>query len=882
MSELPTGIVTFMFTDIEGSTRLLQELGDGYGPVHARHGEILRTAIRDNSGHEIRTEGDSFFAVFATPTQGLRAAIDAQLALAVADWPHGRPLRVRIGLHTGEASLVGSEYIGSDVHRAARIAAAGHGGQIVLSDATRAHVEESLPEGVRTRDLGAHELKDFDAARQLFDLDIEGLPSGFPPIRSAGGPRRIVLPAPRSSFVGREQELEDIRDLLGRTRLLTLTGPGGSGKTRLAIRAAADEVDRFEDGVVMVDLSAVVEPSLVLSAVAGTLGVPADAGADLANLLRDHLRDRELLLVVDNVEQVVEAAPDIGLLLDAAPRVKVLATSRVPLHLSGEHEYLVRPLPLPDPDRPELESLTACESVMLFAERAAAVRRGFAVTEENAPAVAEVATRLDGLPLAIELAASRIKLLSPQALLERLEHRLPLLTGGARDLPERQRTLRTAIEWSHDLLEPEEQRVFARLAAFRGGWTLEAAEAVCGPGLETDVVEGLGSLVDKNLVRQHETPDGEVRFRMLETIHEFASERLERSGEEAEVRRGHAEYIRDLVEEAEPHLMGEEQGRWLERLEREHDNVRAALDWSEAAGDADTALRTGGAVWRLWQLRGHLAEGRARLERILAMPGASTRGVARARALGALGGIRYWLGDYGAIEPVYQEAVDIAREVGDRRLLSRALFDLSFVPMVTAQDLDGHDRLLEEARAEADPEDRALLAQVLTSLGLTRMFRGGDPTEGLQAIEEAIAIHRELGDRVLTAENLIGKAGLQLLGGDAEGGRGALLEAVEILAEPDSGTLLGMAVSSWALLESQPGGAPVRAARLLGIMSRLKEEGSGSPPAFVLEAFFGNAEELTRAALGEDDFARGHAEGHAMTVDQARAYVRAIVKEVDR
>jgi predicted ATPase/class 3 adenylate cyclase len=882
MAELPTGTVTFLFTDIEGSTRLLQELGDGYRAVHERHGAILRAAIRDNGGHEIRTEGDSFFAVFSSPTRGVGAAAEAQRSLADEHWPHGRPLKVRMGLHTGEAALAGGEYLGSDVHRAARIAAAGHGGQVLLSDATRALVEDGLPDGVRARDLGDHELKDFDAARHLFDLVMDGLPSDFPPIRSAGGPRRVELPAPRTSFVGRQRELDDIGDLLGRARLLTLTGPGGSGKTRLAQRAAADQVDRFEEGVVWVDLSDVVDPSLVLPAVAGALGVRSEASGDLFHALVEHVVDREVLLVVDNVEQVVDAAPDIGRLLDAAPRVKVLATSRVPLHLSGEHEYLVRPLPLPDPTRPELESLTTCESVMLFVERAAAVRGGFTITEDNAAAVAEITTRLDGLPLAIELAASRIKLLSPQALLERLERRLPILTGGARDLPERQRTLRSAIEWSHDLLEPEEQRLLARLAAFRGGWTLEAAEAVCGPEMGIDVVDVLASLVDKSLVRQHETPDGNVRFRMLETIHEFAAERLGASGEEDAVRRRHAEYVLDLAEAAEPHLMGEEQGRWLETLAREHDNVRAALDWSEAAGEAQTALRIGAAVWRFWQLRGHLPEGGSRLERILAMPGASARAISRARALGALGGIRYWLGDYSALEPVYQEAVDIAREIGDRRLLSRALFDLSFVPMVTTQDVDRQDELVAEASAAADPEDRTLIAQLLTHVGFSRMLRGADPGEGVDALDQAIAIHRELGDRILTAENLIARAGLQFLAGDADASRQGLLEAVAILAEPDSGTLLGMAVASLAVLESQPGGDPVRAAGLLGILSRLKDEGSGSPPEFVLTGFFGNAEELTKAAVGEEAFVRAHAEGYAMTGDQARAYVRAMVERVER
>ena len=872
MTELPTGTVTFLFTDIEGSTGLLQELGDGYRAVQDRHADLIRTAINEHEGHEVRTEGDSFFVAFRTPVRAVRAAIDAQRRLTEGEWPHGRALRVRMGLHTGEGVLGGGDYIGIDVNRAARITAAGHGGQVLLSDATRGLIEDGLPEGVTVRDLGAHALKDFDEPRRIFDLEIEGLPADFPPIRTKEAAERSRLPAPRTSFIGRERELEEIHDLLGRVRLLTLIGPGGTGKTRLALRAAAEQVDRMEDGVFLVDLSAVTDPALVGSTIASAVGLQPDPTADVLGAVSGYLSEREILLVLDNVEHVVEAAPDVGRLMDAAPRLRVLATSRVPLHLSGEHQYLVRPLPLPDPERPELETITTCESVMLFAERAAAVRRGFRLDEENAAAVAEIARRLDGLPLAIELAASRMKLLGPEVLLGRLDRRLPLLTGGPRDMPERQRTLRAAIEWSHDLLDPAERRLFARVAVFRGGWTLEFAEQVCGPGLELDIVDGLGSLVDHSLVRQQDGA-GETRFRMLETIHEFAAERLAASDEEQEIQRRHAECIRDLAEEAEPNFKGEAQARWLTRIEREHDNVRAALDQSVAVGDSETALRTGAAIWRFWQLRGHLREGRDRLERILAMPGASARTAARARGLGALGGIRYWQGDYPAMESAYEEAVDIARELGNRRLLSRALFDLSFVPMATGQRPDQDEQLLRQA-AQADPTDRALVADIETSLAFNRMLQGGDPAEVMATIEQALTIYRELGDRVATAETLIMQAGLLLVAGDAEALRDGLQEAVAILTELDSPVLLSIALTPLAILESRPQGDPVRAARLLGARSRLQDEGSGAPPS--LTAYFGDPEENARAALGDEAFARAHAEGYAMTNDQTRAYAREI------
>ena len=870
MSKPPTGTVTFLFTDIEGSTRLLQELGDGYRAVQDRHGELIRAAIRPHDGHEIRTEGDSFFVAFRTPAQGVRAAVDAQRRLTREEWLHGSPLQVRMGLHTGEGILGGGDYIGIDVNRAARIAAAGHGGQVLLSAATRTLVEDALPQGVRLRDLGSHALKDFDEPRHLFDLVIEGLPDDFPPIRTVGGSGRSRLPAPRTSFVGRERELEEIRELLAEARLLTLTGPGGTGKTRLALRAAADQVERVEDGVFLADLSAVTNPELVPSTIAAALGLQQDPGTDLGDTLAGYLRDRDVLLVLDNVEQVVEAAPLVDRLLNAAPRLRVLATSRVPLHLSGEHEYLVRPLPLPDPDRPELETLSTCESVMLFVERAAAVRRGFRVDHGNAASVAEIARRLDGLPLAIELAASRIKMLSPQALLERLERRLPLLTGGPRDLPERQRTLRGAIEWSHDLLEPEDRRVFARLAAFRGGWTLEAAEEVAGPGLGSEVIDGLGSLVDRSLIRQEQSRQGEVRFRMLETIHEFAAERLAASGDEDEVRHRHAAHMRDLAEEAEQHIMGEGQARWLGRLEREHDNIRAALDWAETSGDADTALRIAAAIWRFWQQRGHLAEGRGRLDRLLALPGARIRRIPRARALGALGGLAYWQNDYEAIAPLYEEAVEIAREAGDRRVLARALFDLSFVPLVTVQDFPKQRALLEEALAETPDDDLALRGQILTGFGYLPAMSGNDPVSGIESVEKALAIHRELGDRMLTAENLIGLSGLKLLIGDHDAAWALLREAVTILVDPHSPVMLAMALTSLSFLANMDGDHN-ETARLLGAGERIKDEGGGAPPSFALTRF-GDPEGEARAALGDEAFDRAHAEGYAMTMDQARAY----------
>src|SRR5215211_3017559 len=430
---LPTGTVTFLFTDIEGSTRLLQELGDRYVAVRDDHAAILRHAIQEGGGVEVNTEGDSFFAAFRSPAGAVRAAFTAQRGLAGHDWSPGPPVRIQMGLHTGDGTLGGDDYVGIDVHRAARIAGAAHGGQILLSDSVRALAEHALPEGASLRDLGQHRLKDIAFPERLHELVIEGLPSDFPAPRTLDA-RPNNLPVQLTSFVGREQEIAEVRRLLDGTRLLTLTGPGGSGKSRLALRVAADLLPQYRDGSCFVDLAPVTDPALVPAAVANALGVPESPGRPILDEVKDHLRHRELLQVVDNFEQVAEAGPVIEELLVAAPRLRTMVTSRVVLSLRGEQEYAVPPLHVPDPARLplDLSALTEVEAVRLFTERAQAASPRFALTEQNAPVVAEITARLDGLPLAIELAATRTKVLTPEQILSRLERRLALLTSGPR------------------------------------------------------------------------------------------------------------------------------------------------------------------------------------------------------------------------------------------------------------------------------------------------------------------------------------------------------------------------------------------------------------------------------------------------------------------
>ncbi|MGH2557043.1 MAG: ATP-binding protein, partial [Actinomycetota bacterium] len=600
--DLPTGTVTFLFTDIEGSTRLLHELRDEYGRVQDDHAEIMRKTIAEGDGVEIRTEGDSFFAVFPTPAGALRTAVDAQRSLAGHEWPHGSALRVRMGMHTGEGVLGGDDYLGIDVNLAARITAAANGGQVLLSGTTRALVERSLPDAVTLRDLGSHRLKDFDHAQRLHDVVIGHLPADFPPPRTLEVPTN--LPAQRTSFVGREREVSRVKELLQGPGLLTLTGPGGSGKTRLAVEAAGALLDEYPDGVFFVELGPITDPRLVPSTVADAIGVRAEGARAVLDTLREHLREREMLLVLDNFEHLLDGAPVVADLLTACSRLRILATSREPLHLSGEQELAVPPLTLPE-DLTSPVDLTRSEAVALFAQRAAAVDPGFAVTEENALTVAELCRRLDGLPLAIELAASRVKLLSPQAMLERLGRRLELLTGGPVDLPARQRTLREAIGWSYELLDETERALFRRLAVFAGGWSIEAAEAVANPDGELghDVLQITGSLVDKSLVQRMPIP-GTLRFGMLETIRAFGVEQLDASGEAEAIRDRQASFFLERAEAAEPQLRGVERKRWLDELELEHDNLRTALRRTIDAGPAEIGFRLVGALWRFWHLHG--------------------------------------------------------------------------------------------------------------------------------------------------------------------------------------------------------------------------------------------------------------------------------------
>ncbi len=829
MSELPVGTVTFLFTDIEGSTRLLTALGDEFGRVVDRHHAILRGSISDAGGVVVGTEGDAFFAVFANAPAAVRAALDAQRALLDEPWPGGEQVRVRMGMLTGDGLRGGDNYVGLDVHRAARIAAAAHGGQVVIGDTTRGLVERSLPEGVALRDLGEHRLKDLARPERILQLVADGLPTTFPPLRSLDA-RPNNLPALVSSFVGRARETREVIERLAAARLLTLTGPGGTGKTRLALNVAADLLDEYEHGCWFVPLEVYTEPELILPAIAAALGVGLPGDRPAVDVLGEWLAERKLLLVLDNFEQVTDAAPIVSQLLGAAPGLRVLATSRTPLHIYGESEYPVPPLAvlgeLRDAASTSAEALSQYEAVQLFIERAVAAKPAFSVTNANAPAVAEICVRLDGLPLAIELAAARVKLLTPEQILARLTQSLSLLSSSASDLPERQRTLNGAIDWSYRLLSPAEQRFFARLAVFSGGISLAAAEEVAGADAALDVFDGLASLVDKSLARGLETAD-EPRFTLLETIRQYAGEMLAADGAEREsTLRRHAEHFFALAQTSERELTGANQIEWLDRLEREDDNLRAAFESAPEIDLLDEALLAAGGVWRYYQQRGRLAEARSIFDRLLAVPGADS--AARAKALTGAGGIAYWQTDYDATARWYSEARELFEAAGDKAGLADALFNEAFVPMVNG-DFESAIGLAERARhVWAEIGDELGVARAAGVMGMAAYLHG-DYTAAIPSLEDAITILRAQGELFDLADVLTNLAMGRAMQGDWNACLAALRESLTIFAEAGNQLGLAMVLDFCGMIATMTG-APDRAAQLFGFAHAAKTRIGGSAP----------------------------------------------------
>jgi predicted ATPase/class 3 adenylate cyclase len=738
----PSGTVTFLFTDIEGSTRLWEGQPELMSAALARHDRLLREAIEAHAGHVFNKGGDAFCAAFASAADALASAVSAQLALASDEGELGG-LRVRMALHSGAVEERGGDYFGPALNRVARLLAVGHGGQVLLSRTAYELVCDSLPNGSGMRACGAHRLKDLERPEEIFQLLHPRLRADFPPLRSLDA-HPTNLPAQPTPLVGRDRELAALREVIGRpdVRLLALVGPGGIGKTRLGLQLASDVLERFRDGVFFVALADLTDPELIPSAVARALGLRESVGQSLVGTLREHLRDRELLLLLDNFEQLAPGATFVSDLLAAAPGAKALVTSRSPLHIRGERQFPVPPLGLPAPgDLPPPQMLQQYEGVRLFVERATQVKPDFSLDDESGAAVAEICLRLDGLPLAIELAAARVKLLGPNALLDRLERSTGVLGQGARDAPARQRTLEDTIAWSYDLLESDEPRLFRALSAFRGGCTLEAAEAV-GEG---EVLDGLASLVDKSLLRRADEQGDEPRFAMLETIRQYARERLAESGEDGAVLRRHAEHYRAFATAAEPELRGPDQVRWFRRVELESDNIRSALGWALERREVGLGLEVGGAIWRLWEARGPLTEGRRWLDAFLSVPTPSELAAVRAKALNAAGVLASDQGDYRRQTELQEESLALSRDLGDKVGIASCLNNLA----VAASWMGKHERatrLLMECQAiRRELGDRVGLSDTLTNLGGIAL-EDRDYKRAVELYEESLAITRELGD----------------------------------------------------------------------------------------------------------------------------------------
>jgi predicted ATPase/class 3 adenylate cyclase len=752
--QLPTGTLTLLFTDIEGSTHLLQQLGNHYAEMLRECRRLLRTAFQEWHGFEVDTQGDAFFVVFERATDAILAAATSQQALNSASWPDGVIVRVRMGIHTGDLQSTEEGYIGLDVHRAARIMSVAHGSQVLLSQATYELVVNQLPEELSLKDLGEYRLKDIAGITRLFQLVIPGLPNEFMPLSAPSQHRPLHnIPSLTTSLVGREQEIDTICAQLRRSdvRLLTLIGTAGVGKTRLALQVATELTDQFEDGVYFVGLEQYNDVDEVVTAIAQALSIQQGKGGSFLDQVKEALRGLSILLVLDNFEQVLPARMKLADLLGSCPKLKVLVTSREILHLQAEQLFEVSPLPLPAPEYlVDLQMLSGNASIALFVQRAQAVSPGFHLTPGNAKFVAGICTRLDGIPLAIELASARIRHFSPNVLLTQLEKGLTVLSGKAQDIPARQQTLQGAIAWSYDLLDFEAQRVFRRFAVFANGATLAAVESVCmAEGLlNRSMLDVLEDLVDKSMVLQDREND-EMRFRLLQTLREFGLERLSEAGELEATRVAHSTYFLSWVERIAPMLLGAEQADWLDQLDREYENVRVALEWmldetGKDMGRAEQALRLCVALMGFWEIRGYIAEGLVFMERALA-PGMNVAPSLRAMALHYAGFLALMQDDSMRAEEFLRESQLLFRESGDKVGMANILRLQGNLAMMK-NNYKIARRLLEETlhlyETLGDIRKTTWTRYALAQVAISQ----GNYAKALSLEEENLASHRILGE----------------------------------------------------------------------------------------------------------------------------------------
>ncbi|WP_038160958.1 adenylate/guanylate cyclase domain-containing protein [Verrucomicrobium sp. BvORR106] len=754
MTVAPTGTITFLFSDIEGSTKKWDQHPDAMQAALAKHDRMLREIFAACSGYVFKTIGDAFCVAFDTAQWALAAALECQRALRDADWREVGGLRVRMALHTGAAEHRDGDYFGQALNRTARILSAAHGGQVLVSLPTEELLRDHIPQGVSLRHLGEHRLRDLARPEQLYQLVAADLPSEFGGLRSLESVANN-LPIQLSTFIGREREMAEVKRVLGTTRLLTLTGMGGTGKTRLSLQVAADVLDHYPDGVWLVEFATIDDDSLVLETVAAALNLRQEAERPLTSTLTQFLRDRHLLLILDNCEHVVAACARLSeVLLRACPRLSILASSREAMSIAGETAWPVPPMSLPDDWREistapgALERLGGYEAVRLFAERARMVRPAFHLNAETAPLVAQICWRLDGIPLAIELAASRIRVLTLQQIVDRLDDRFHLLTTGSRNAVPRQQTLRLLIDWSHDLLSDPERRLFRRLSVFARGRTLEAIEAICsGEGVEEfEVIDLLTQLVDKSLVYVEKHPRHGARYFILESIWDYANEKLADAGEVETFRIRHLDYFLNFAVNSAPKIRGHSQREWLETVEQEEFNIRFALEAAlELPGQVSKGLKLLAATQRYVEVRGLFKETGEAFLRLLSHADAAPRDEVRAGALAAAGRLAWVADDLPACRRYQEEALSICRELDQPAGLARALTDLGFLLF----DLGESPRaraLVEEAATMAAPlGDRRLTAHV-QHVQAVFAAADGDFRRAYDLDAQNLAMYREEGD----------------------------------------------------------------------------------------------------------------------------------------
>ncbi len=922
---IPSDTVTFLFTDIEGSTQLYQTHPDAMPRAMTRHHEILQNAITGHHGHVFQIIGDAFHAAFGTALDGLNAALEAQRTLYHEPWGALGPVRVRMALHTDHANVALGKYETGDyaateylsLARTARLLSAGYGGQILVSATTAELLRERLPAQVGLRDLGTHRVKDFQR-QQIFQATAPDLPSDFPPLKTLDSlPNN--LPLQLSSFIGREKEIQALKARLQQVRLLTLTGPGGAGKTRLSLQVAADCVDQFAQGVWFVELAPLADPHLVPQIVATTLGLHEQSGRTILDVLKDDLRDKSLLLVLDNCEHLIDACAQIAdTLLRSAPRLKILATSREPLGITGETTYAVPSLSFPtlsalpgQLDENELDALTQFEAVRLFVDRARAVQPTFTITPTNAAALVEICQRLDGIPLALELAAARVKGMTVEQIAQHLDDRFRLLTSGSRTVLPRHQTLQAAVEWGYDLLSESERILLQRLSVFAGGWTLEAAEQICAADRieQFDVLDLLMRLVDKSFVVA-EQQERAARYRFLDTIRLFARDKFLASGNEpvTRVRNHHLNYFLAFVQEMDQTVRGADQERALAALDRELDNLRAALAWAAESSNVEAELELASGLWRYWRVRSYFSEGRHWLEDALsrsehASPSARARALLRAgslanyqadythaqgllesslalhRELNDARGIAYSLnllshgkmmtGDLADAQASLEESLAIFRELGDTRGMGYSLFFLGTMMQGTG-DLAAARPLLEESLARLkEAGDKWWQGNALIQLGWG-INRQGEHDRALQLFNEALEISNQFGDTRGTARALLYIAEAKCSQGDYDAAQVKYREALKRSHEIGDKWWVTVCLEGLAYIAAQQNDAR-RVAQLLGAAEHLHEV-LGAP----IQAVYRESQEWSanwaQEQLSAQDFSNAWNKGRAMTYEEAIQY----------